>query len=317
MPSLVGQKLRIGGYTRAIGALICMITVGSTLASKADGDAKTYTIHKNLRYSEADPELRLDLFVPTTGSEPVACVIVIQGGGFRAQDGKRFRPFAVYLAENGFAAALIAYRGRPNHEYRDTIADTKAAVRYVRRVSGRYNIAADRIGATGGSAGGTLAALLAVSGDMDEEEVGTDGLGISSQIQAAVTFAGVFDFVGRFTDEQQIALQPRLETKLVSNGEWIGPPFSLKNEHWLAASAINHVDATDTPILLMHCKDDATVPWLQSRDMHAKMNAAGISAEIKVYETGGHGFKGHGEDRKAEMVRFFKRTLQVPIKRAQ
>jgi acetyl esterase/lipase len=307
----IGHRMRISRSTLTLAVLTCSIAARSVSAGEADGRTETFTVHENLRFSKTDRELRLDLFVPAAGGETVACIIVIQGGGFLAKDGQKFRPFAVYLAKNGFAAALIAHRGRPDHEYRDTIADTKAAVRYVRKVSSRYNIAANRIGATGGSSGGTLAALLAVTGDVDELEGRSGSPGFSSQIQAAVTFAGVFDFVGRFSDERQIAMQPRMEAKIVSNGEWIGPPFSPENEHWLAASAVNHVDAMDPPILLMHCKDDSTVPWLQSRDMYAKMKAAGILSEIKLYETGGHGFGSQGKERKAEIVRFFNRTLQT------
>ena len=300
---------RIHKSTLALAVLTYFIAIRPTLAGEAGGGIKTFTVHENLRFSKTDRELRLDLFIPATGDETVACIIVIQGGGFLARDGQKYRPLAVYLAKNGFAAALIAHRGRPDHEYRDTIADTKAAVRYIRKVSNRYHIAANRIGATGGSSGGTLAALLAVTGNVDELEGHSGSPGFSSQIQAAVTFAGVFDFVGRFSDERQIAMQPRMEAKLASNGEWIGIPFSTQNPHWLTASAVNHVDAMDPPILLMHCKDDSTVPWLQSRDMYAKMKAAGILSEIKLYETGGHGFGSQAKERKAEIIRFFNRTL--------
>ena len=130
--------------------------------------------------------------------------------------------------------ALISYRGRPRHRHRDTLEDLRASVRYVRSVAEERGIDPRRIGATGRSAGGTLAALLAVNGGPTEQGGG---------IQAAVCFAGVFDFVGRFTDKEQLALQPRSEIKIKSNGEWIGPPFSSTNKEWLEASPITHVGA--------------------------------------------------------------------------
>ncbi len=270
-----------------------------------------FAVRMGLPYCEADRELRMDLFLPKGAGRPVPCVIVIQGGGFLAQDGQRFRPFAEYLAEHGMAAALIAYRGRPDHTYRDTLADVKAAVRFVRKVGGQYNIAVDRIGAMGRSAGGTLAALLAVTGGMKEFE-GIGDSEFSSRIQAAVAYAGVFDFVARFTDAQQIALQPGHKKKMETNGEWIGAAFSADNPDWLAASAIRHVDQDDPRILFLHCKDDATVPWMQSRDMCAKMREAGVASKVEYYETGGHGFKNLGKEPMAEMVRFFRETLGEP-----
>ncbi|NLS91153.1 MAG: alpha/beta hydrolase [Planctomycetaceae bacterium] len=268
-----------------------------------------YTIHRALPFSETAKDLRLDLYVPNEAAQPVPCVIVIQGGGFLPQDGQRFRPFAECLAKNGLAAALISYRGRPDHTYRDTIADTKATVRFVRCVSKQYHIDPERIGATGRSAGGTLAALLAVTGGMEEFEGDGGHPEFSSRIQAAVAFAGVFDFVTRFTDEQQIALQPKYKAKIQTNGQWIGTPFSAEDRDWLNASAIRHVDKGDAPTLFLHCKDDATVPWPQSRDMCERMKAAGVRSEVKYYDTGGHGFSGLAEGPMEEMVRFFRETL--------
>jgi len=289
--------------------LACAIAVHPVLGANAAEGKQTFTVREGLVYSEVDERLRMDLYLPEDRTKPVPCVIVIQGGGFNAQDGRKFRPFAVYLAEHGFAAALIAYRGRPDHKYLDTIADIKAAVRFVRKISGKYGIDPDRIGAMGRSAGGTLAALAAVTGGMKEFEGEGGHPELSSRIKAAVCYAGVFDFVARFTDGRQIALQPKLKTKIETNGEWIGVPFSRQNPHWLAASAINQVDADDPPMLLIHCKDDSTVPWLQSQAMYERLEEVGVEAAIKYYETGQHGFKDLGTDPLEEMVRFFTRIL--------
>ena len=267
-------------------------------------------VHSGLVYSQAAPNLTLDLFMPTKrSSKEIPCVVVIQGGGFKPQDGQRFRPHADYLATHGFAAALISYRGRPNNDYQDTVSDTKTAVRFIRKISERYNIDPNRIGAMGSSAGGALAGLLAVTGDLEQFEGEEEHEEFSSRIQAAATMAGVFNLISRFTDDRQIALQPRLDTKLQSNGEWIAAPFSINDEHWLRASSVNHIDKNDPPILLIHCKDDPTVPWLQSQEMYEAMTEAGIVSEVFYYETGGHGFKGHGDDPKSKMVQFFDANL--------
>ncbi|GMV92869.1 MAG: hypothetical protein AMXMBFR82_26470 [Candidatus Hydrogenedentota bacterium] len=284
------------------------ISLADEESPRAAGEAApALKIHEGLVFAEPGEKLALDLFLPASTDEAVPCVIVIQGGGFSPQDGKRFRSFAEYLAEHGFAAATIAYRGRPKHTYKDTMADVRAAVRYVRSVSGEYGIEPDRIGAMGRSAGGTLAVLLAV---MDEPEDGGDGPTQSSRIQAAAGFAGVYDFVARFTDAEQIALQPRHETKSDTNGEWIGEDFSADSAAWRDASAINHVDAADPPVLFIHCKDDSTVPWPQSQQMYARLREAGVDAEIEIYKTGGHGCQPKdGGDPMARMVEFFRKAL--------
>lgn len=265
-----------------------------------------FSLHKGLVYSSVTKKLTMDLFIPQGVTKAVPCVIVIQGGGFKAQDGQRFRPFAEHLAENGFAAALITYRGRPDHTYQDTIADIKAAVRFVRKISGDYGISSDRIGAMGGSAGATLAALLAVTGGIEELEGDGGHAKFSSRIQAAVGIAGVYDFVARFASKEQRSLQPKLDEKEKSNGEWIGAPFSPVNEHWLRASAINHINPNDPPMLLLHSENDQTVPWMQSKDMHKKMIESGIRSDVDVSKTGGHGGP---ENKKKLMVTFFRKVL--------
>jgi len=263
-------------------------------------DAQEFEVQKGLQFKTGEPGLTLDLYVPKNSKNETPCIIVIQGGGFRPQNGQRFKPFAEHLAKNGFAAALISYRGSPDHLHGETLEDVKASVRYVRRIAGKNGINGQRIGAMGGSAGGTLAALLAVTGSESDAQ---------SQIQAAVCFAGVFDFVSRFTDKEQLALQPRHKTKIVDNGKWIGTPFSTTDKDWLTASAITHVDPNDPPILFLHSRDDSTVPWPQSRDMHRVMSQVQIASEIKVYETGGHGVRPVGQNPLDDMIAFFQKHL--------
>jgi acetyl esterase/lipase len=293
-------KRLIADFLCVLLALAIALSVRFGRAEEPSGESADFTIVKRLKFSEADPALILDLYLPKTTDESVPCVITIQGGGFLAQDGQRFKSFAEHLASHGFSAALISYRGRPVHRHRDTVADVKASVRYIRSVSKRHEIDPTRIGATGRSAGGTLAALLAVTGDQSDPD---------SRIQAAVCFAGVYDFVSRFTDAEQLALQPRHETKLNTNGEWIGTAFSPTDKDWLQASAITHVDPKDPPILFLQSRDDATVPWIQSRDMHGAMTKAGISSELKIYETGGHSVRPKSENSLDAMVAFFRKHL--------
>jgi len=264
--------------------------------------ATPFTVEKAIPFNEAAPKLTLDLYRPAASSGPPPCIIVIQGGGFLPQNGQRFKPFAEHLAKHGFAAALISYRGSPKHQHRDTLNDVRASVRHLRQHAQKFGIDPERIGATGRSAGGTLAALLAVNEGPADAPL---------RIQAAVCFAGVFDFVTRFTDKEQLALQPGYEKKIKTNGAWIGTPFAADDKEWLAASATSHIDAKDAPTLFLHAKNDAVVPWMQSRDMHRAMLKAGIASEIHLYDTGGHGVRPKDHQPLDEMIAFFKKQLSA------
>ncbi|MEM6687836.1 MAG: alpha/beta hydrolase [Planctomycetota bacterium] len=274
-----------------------LFLVISLVSESHGGD---FSVHADLSFSGEVPELKLDLFVPQGGSGPVPCVVAIQGGGFLPQDGKRFRPFAERLAENGIAAALIAYRGRPEYTYRETLKDVWSSIDFLRSQASRFRLDPDQFGVTGRSAGGTLAALVAIRGSKD---------GPRKEIQAAVCFAGVYDFVSRFTREEQLALQPRSKVKIRTNGEWIGSEFAIDDPDWLAASAANHCHKKMPPIMLLHSKDDPVVPWQQSRDMHDAVKDAGANSELNLYETGGHGVTPENIDTLDVMTSFFQEHL--------
>ena len=121
-------------------------------------------------------------------------LIAIRGGGWRAGDKNGFASIAAGLAERGFAAACIEYRVLPEFTIADAVADTKAAVRWMRAEGVRYGIQTETIGAIGGSAGGHLAALPGTSHKAAGLEGPGGNEGISSRVQAVVAMAPVVDF---------------------------------------------------------------------------------------------------------------------------
>jgi len=266
---------------------------------------------RDLAYSPGGGEpLRMNLFLPAAHEAPVPCIVVITGGGFRARDRARFSPMAAYLAANGFAAASIDYRAAPDDTFLTTVGDTKAAVRFLRASAERYAIDPDRFGAFGQSAGGHLAAMLAVTGGVESLEGDGGNRDVSSRIQAAVTFAGVFDFISRLRDGGQQT--NALETKRRTNGAWVGEPFSETSETWRKASPITYVTDDDPPILFVHCRADNTVPFAQSVQMVEAMQAHGDGSRLVLYDGGGHGItKAAGINGQAwrETLDFFGKTL--------
>lgn len=284
--------------------LLISLTISATVLAGVTGD-HDFDIHADLVYSAADPICQMDLYLPQDSTESLPCIIVIQGGGFRSQTGQRFKPFAEHLAQHGIAAALIGYRGLPDHTYTKTLGDVKTAVRFLRKISADHGIDPDRIGAMGRSAGATLAALAATTDSPFPMDEGLHS-SYSSQIQAVVGIAGVYDFISRFVQEEQRVLQPNLDAKKLSNGAWIGSAYAPDDPEWQRASATHHINAGAPPILLLHSRDDRTVPWQQSRNFHQALTAAGIDAQFHLAESGGHSGP---VDLKARMVEFFRETL--------
>jgi len=266
----------------------------------AHGDEK-FRIIPDLAFARHAPQLRLSLYLPP-GKGPLPCVLALQGGGFLPQTGKGYRGMAEFLASHGFAAALVAYRGRPEQHFPDTLADVRAATEFLRKNSHQWQLDPRKFAAVGGSAGGTLAALLATTGDETDS---------ACRIQAAVCYAGVFDFVSRFQDPQQLALQPAHAEKLKTNQAWIGAPFATDAPAWRQASPTSHLNTGDPPILFLHSRNDATVPWLQSKLCHDRMQNLKLISELIVYEDGGHAVAPENGKPREEMLRFLRTHLQL------
>ncbi len=272
----------------------------------------TMAVHRNLEFAAySDEKLQLDLYVPRNIADPVPCIVVIPGGGFRPQVKEKFGDAARQFAEAGFAAASIGYRGRPDDPFPAAVHDTKAAVRFLRAKAGLYKIDAARIGAFGQSAGGHLAGMLAVSDDPELEGEGGNA-GISSRVQAAVTFAGVFDFIERFRETNAIA---NTAEKRQTNGEWIGEPYAPDSSRWKQASPCFHVSDGDAPMLLVHCKDDNTVAWTQSQRMFDAMKVVRPESRLLIFDEGGHNIRGSGkvkDEAWTATIAFFREQLLKP-----
>jgi pectinesterase len=239
------------------------------------------------RYGER--EVRLDLYLPKQpAAEKIPCIVVIHGGGWRSGDKTRFAAQAADLADKGFAAACIGYRLLPEVSFPAPVVDCKAAVRWVRANAGKHGIDPGRIGATGGSAGGHLTAMLATSHKARELEGEGGNAGVSSRIQAAVAMATPADLT-RNAGRQN--LDPAV-ARLVS--------------------PVTHVDKDSAPMLLLHSDADATVPYQQSELLLAKLKEAGVKAELVKIPGAPHAFwngETWFEDTMERTVKFFREQL--------
>ena len=157
-------------------------------------------IHPALTYAMPDGyrPLQLDLYVPAERSGPVPCVIWIHGGAWlfgTRQTTPDYWPagFLFQAAiDAGLAVASIDYRHSREAPFPAQLHDAKAAIRYLRRFAGELGLDPERFGVWGESAGGHLAALVALVDDPAFE--GSDGVvGASSTVSAVVDFYGVAD----------------------------------------------------------------------------------------------------------------------------
>jgi acetyl esterase/lipase len=130
--------------------------------------------------------LRMDLYVPSAGSEPRPVVLWIHG-----ENATRYPTPAARLVGDGYVVASIDYRQGPQVGLAAQLADCKAAVRWLRAKASTYKVNPDRVGVWGAGSGGRLAALLGVTGGAKTLEGTLGNLEQSSRVQAVVDYFGL------------------------------------------------------------------------------------------------------------------------------
>lgn len=140
-------------------------------------------------------ELKMDIYQSPEQTEPGPCIVYFFGGGWLWGEYKQQTNRAVYfrdlvkLVDNGFTIVSPAYRLANQAIFPAAIHDCKGAIRFLKANADTYHIDPERIGVLGNSAGGHLAAMVAMSANRKEMEGDVGGnLEYSSAIKAAALF---------------------------------------------------------------------------------------------------------------------------------
>lgn len=218
-------------------------------------------------YKEIDGvTLTVKVFLPDRAVYPAPNpgIVFFFGGGWRQGSMTQFEPFAEHYASLGMAAAVADYRVASRHGVTpiECIADARSAVRWFRAHSEEYGLDANRIAASGGSAGGHLAACTALVWEFDE----------TAEAQTASA-----------TPDALILFNPRM------NLEGIRRRLDLGESH-LLASPYHQLESDLPPTLILHGVDDKTVPISDPREFRDKAAALGLPCELAEFEGEGHGF---------------------------
>ncbi len=261
--------------------LLCFLAVFclSPHLARAQGPV---VVEKGIEYTNPDNQhLQLDIARPATGDGPFPAVICIHGGGFRAGSRDGYLGLIQQLAARGYVAVTVSYRLAPKYPFPAAVHDVKAAVRWLRANAAKYKIDPNRIGATGGSAGGHLALYLGVTGNVASLEGNGGNAGVSSAVQAVVNVYGPSDFTKSYGKSVDAAEVLPL---------FLGGNVEQERKKHLTASPLYWVNPSAPPTLCIHGTLDKYVAYEQSIWIVDRLLAAGCDAELVTIQGGGHGF---------------------------
>lgn len=222
-----------------------------------------------------DTKLSLWVFQPDSAGEGRPAIVFFFGGGWTSGTPEQFEQQCRYLASRGMVAITADYRVASRHQAKvvDCVRDAKSAIRWVRAHAGELKIDPDRIVASGGSAGGHIAACTGLLGEFDE--IGED-LKISSRPNAMVLFNPAVSFRPKSDEDQN---------RLSQTEKRAGAEIAR-------LSPIEHVTPGVPPTLIMIGTKDFLIEG--NRDFAAAMKAAGCRCDLDLYEGREHGFFNYG-----------------------
>lgn len=231
----------------------------------------THDVSYDDRFGEATT---MDVYVPGDVRPDSPAVMLIHGGGWRSFSKAIYTDQARRLADTGYVVASINYRLVPDGgRYPNIFRDCFCALGFLQTNAADYSIDPLRIAVAGYSAGGHLTGLLALAeptGDFAPDcatpplfapAAGIDGAGPSD-----LTLYGDNDVIS----------------------DLLGGREDEVPERYQLASPVNHVDADDPPMLLLHGSDDLFVPYEHTEVLERALEQVGVDVRVLRLRGGGH-----------------------------
>jgi acetyl esterase/lipase len=196
-------------------------------------------IKTNVEYAAHDGASLLgDLYSPASGGSHPAMVFIHGGAFIRGSKAAYGITWGPYLAARGYVVFAIDYRlGKLEQPtWPQELLDCKAAVQYLRGNAAALGVDPERIGVGGDSAGGALAALVAVTQDLPRfsGRYPKDAFAsASTKVKVAVPIYGVYDLMA----------QQKQSSNVGNNGEELfigGTPGQMPGAYF-ESSALSYI----------------------------------------------------------------------------
>ena len=208
---------------------------------------------KNIVYHEVDGfRLKLDIRRSCERPENVPVLLQIHGGAWTYGYGSKNEqgiPLMVEMAKRGWISVAIDYRLSPHATFPDHIIDCKRALVWIKEHIHEYGGNPEFIVATGGSAGGHLCSLLALTPNLAAFQPGFEEADTS--VQGCVPFYGIYDLHDSEKLQLSVGLDIVLRKSIIKQRKHENP------ELYTLMSPISHVHADAPPFLLIHGDKDS------------------------------------------------------------
>ena len=236
------------------------------------------TIKSDVDYGHKDGlALIYDVIKPDNAND-AAIVFMMSGGWF-----SRWTPAELVsqrfedMLDAGFTVIPVYHGSAPRYHVPDAYSDVSRAIRHIKLRAQQHGIDPDRIGVTGGSAGGQLSLMVGLDADAGDPNSDDEVMRQDNSVAAVVAYFPPVDL-----------------RQLAGPGSWSErfPAFNFAPEKAESISPILHADPDDPPTLLIHGDADGLVGIENSVMMQEEFQSKNVESQFITIPGGGHGFQG-------------------------
>jgi acetyl esterase/lipase len=273
-----------------------LLTAGLSYAQQAEDFVRTRDI---IYGRKAGLALTMDMVAPREKPNGLGVIFVVSGGWRSSAVAIRPEMYAPFY-KRGYTIFAVVHGTQPKFTVPEIVEDVNRAVRFIRYHAKDYHIDPDRLGITGGSAGGHLSLMIGTTGKQGDSK-STDPVDrTSSRVQAVACFFPPTDFLnwgapGAVLDSKHMdrRFKAAIDFQIFDTDERIFKRITEEDkvrDMLRSISPIYHVNRQTPPTLIIHGDKDKLVPLQQSEIMIAKLKETGVPTNLIVKKDCGHGW---------------------------
>lgn len=270
LKNMCGEDNRAASFRHVLSWCLLIVMVFTQAGCSDDEEtrnAKEELVMKDVSYGN-DPLNIMDIHLPANRSSKTKMVVFIHGGGWREGSKEQFNSFVGQFVAAGLATASINYRHANVNEnilYTDLLKDIDDALLYLKNESKKDVYNADNIVLIGHSAGAHLGLLYAYRNNE------------RNQVKSVVSISAPTDLVKLMQEDAF----PEVIYNLVGSDD---------QSKYVDASPVYHVKDGARPTLIIHGKNDQSVPASQALELYDELAKTTPSVRLKLIDDAGHDF---------------------------
>lgn len=260
---------------------------------------------RDIAYAPGGRRFTLDIYRPRTPQRDRPVLLQIHGGAWViGSKNDQGIPLMLHMARRGWVCVSVNYPLSPKASWPEHIVAVKQALAWIRGNIAEHGGDPSFVAATGGSAGGHLSALLALTPNDPAWQPGFEDADTS--VQACVPFYGAYDFAAQTESKAAKIMQRAVLERYVVRQD----PRQFRDVY-VTASPLSRITDAAPPFFVIHGKHDSLIPVADAREFVRRLRATSRQPVAYAEISGAqHAFDIFPSIRGAHVVRGVQRFLE-------